>query len=106
MLEAGKMDRRISIEQKSVTKNDAGEEEESWSEYIAAWASKTDMRGSELFTARQDYPEVTTRWVMWYRTGIKHDMRINHSGVIYNIENVREIGRLEGLEIFATRQPD
>lgn len=98
-MRAGELDRRVTIEQPTETRDSYGEPVTTWSELATVWASREDMRGQERFTAQQVHSELTTVFRMRYRDDVTTKMRLKENGVIFDIEEVVETGRREGLEI-------
>lgn len=99
-MQAGKLDRRIDIEQRTLTKNAYGEETETWSVWATVWAQKRPKTGREYFEAQQERAESEVVWRIRHRTGIKvGEMRVNDGTHTYDIESVIEMGRREGLEL-------
>jgi len=108
-MQAGELDRRITIERYSSSINDFGEEVGAWNELATVWAGKTDVRDSERFSAQQVNSTITTRWRIRYLSkiaDINPKDRLTHNGLLYGIVAVKEIGRKEGLEITAAARND
>jgi SPP1 family predicted phage head-tail adaptor len=53
-LTAGRLDRRISIESKTVVQDEFGQPVETWAELATVWAHKRDIRANERFRAQQE----------------------------------------------------
>lgn len=101
MIPAGPLDRYVTIEQKTKTRDAYGAEIETWTTFAQVWASKRDIRGREYFAAQQVNAETDTVWRIRWIAGVKAEMRINWNGTLYDIQDIAEIGRREGLEIMA-----
>ena len=100
-MNAGKLDRRITLQRKSMTFNDAGEPVETWHEIATVWAEKVDMRGSERYTAAQTVAQLDTKFRIRYRQQITPIDRVLCYGRVYDVGGILEIGRREGLELHA-----
>lgn len=101
-MRAGRLDRRITIQGKSTTQSDSGEEVVSWVDVATVWAEKVENRGSERFATRQFVGHaVTTFRFRWSSTVavVTTEHRISYDGREFDITDVREIGRREGLEV-------
>lgn len=98
---AGKLDRKITIQERTLTQNATGEAETAWSTFTEAWAQKLDMAGREYFTAQQVNSEITTKFKTRHIDGLNMEMRISYDGLIYDIINIAELGRNVGIEIMA-----
>lgn len=104
-MRAGPLDRRIAIQGKTVSQSDSGEEQVSWATTATVWAAKVENRGAERFTAKQ----ITGHAVVTFRfrwsdatAAITSEHRIVYEGREYDVTDVREIGRHEGIEVDAT----
>lgn len=98
----GSLDRRIAIQRQSVTQAADGEEVVTWQDVATVWARKIENRGSERFTAQQFVGHaVRTFRFRWSTTvsEITDKHRIVFDGRNFNITDVREIGRREGIEV-------
>lgn len=101
-MRAGLLDRKITIQAKTVTQSDSGEEVETWSTLATVWAHKIENRGAERFTARQlTGNAVRTFQFRWSTTlsVLTVENQLVYEGVTYDITDVREIGRHEGIEV-------
>ena len=96
------MDRRVAIQSRTLTRNDYGEQVETWATLATVWGEKQDLRGREFFAARQVSADVTTRFRLRYRDDVTVLHQLVCDGVTYDINQVSEIGRQSGLEILAT----
>jgi SPP1 family predicted phage head-tail adaptor len=110
-VQASKLDRRIRIEQPSVTRNNLGEAVATWSTLAEVWAQKINLTGRELYAAQQVVPEAQLKFRIRWRADIKPNrdekMRIVdlRDAVTYGIQHIAEIGRQDGLEILV-RSPE
>jgi SPP1 family predicted phage head-tail adaptor len=98
-VQAGRLDRLITLQTRVLTRNAQGEEVVSYTDLADVWASKVDLRGREYFAAQQVNAEVTTRWQIYYRSDITYLHAVVYDGVTYDIQQVSEIGRRIGLEL-------
>ena len=101
-MRAGRLDRRVTIQTRTLTRNSYGEQVETWADDDTVWGERFDLRGREFFAARQVSADVTTRFRLRYRTGLTVLHRLVCDGVTYDIHQVSEIGRRQGLEILAS----
>lgn len=109
MPKSGQMDRRITIRRATVTKNDLGENVESWSDLATVWSAKEDIRDGERFAAQQTAAEITTRFRIRYSptvADVNPKDRLLYGEQTYGIVAVKEIGRRDGLEITASARAD
>ena len=95
-MRAGRLRNRVIIQSKSVTRNDYGEEVETWPEFDTLWGAVEPLRGDEFLEGRREGAELTTRIVIRYRDGITPEMRVSWDGHVYDIRaiiHVEERGR-------------
>lgn len=104
-MEAGKLDRRISIRQLTLTQDEVGGQVEDYeTERAAVWAQKRDLSGRELILAQQTAAEATVRFFIRFRSDVELTDRIVYDSENYDIQHIAEIGRGEGLEILTKRE--
>lgn len=103
-MQAGKLDRRVTIESYSTTRDANGGEVRSWSTLATVWANKHDMTGFERGVSNQEaLAEVETTWLIRYRSDVTAKMRLYDGVSYYNIEGIAEIGRKWGLQLKCKR---
>ena len=101
-MQAGRLDRRIIIQQKTVTFDSFGDETESWTELSTVWANVIVKSGRESFNNDQEIAERTVIFRIRYLSTVTERMRISYNSVFYDIESIKELGRREGMEISTT----
>lgn len=123
-MRAGRLDRLITIQRKSVTASDSGEPQESWATVgtLRRAASMSPVKGDERFSNPQinalEQVEVRVRYSADVAALTPQD-RIIYPALeeaspentpagrnIYDVLAVHEIGRREGLQIITQRRPD
>jgi head-tail adaptor len=121
-MRAGRIDRIITIQRKSVTYSSSGEPQETWAVLVERWwASIAAVSGDERFTGEQwvakEQTEFRIRWStvvadlspldrIIYPAPASGDMFEPPTRSIYNVMSVQEIGRMEVLQILAARRAD
>ena len=106
-MRAGDLDRSIDIQTSTATQNSVGEPILTWADVASAVPARVmPTRGGERFTAQQVVGDAVTTFRIRYRTGVTVRNRIVYDGKNWDIRDVREIGRREGLEIDATARSD
>lgn len=101
-MRAGLLDRRITIQGKSITQSDSGEEVVSWVDVAEVWAEKVEIRGLERFSIKQIVGHsVKTFRIRWSAdvVPITVEHRILFDGRLFDITDIREIDRRVGIEI-------
>lgn len=90
-MDAGKLDRRVTIETPATTRGETGGHEETWSTFATLWANVRDPADSRVSKV------VTIR----YRADITAAMRVRFAdGTTARISHLRELGRHEWLEVY------
>jgi SPP1 family predicted phage head-tail adaptor len=87
-MQAGKLNRRVTIEQQSTTQDEYGQPVETWTEVATVWADIRDITGKEFVSAQATQNPVQTKITIRYRAGILPAMRVVHGSDTYNIEAV------------------
>lgn len=111
-MRAGQLDRRIRFEQVLATGevNDVGEPVERWVTFREVWARKRSLQGSERFANQQFLAEVDAVYETRHFDDItpREELRFVDvaDGRAFDIKAVHEIGRREGLELFATARAE
>ena len=107
---AGLLDRRVTVQRRTLTRNEYGEQVETWTEYATVYASRNDFlvasTGKESFSALQTSAQETTRFRMRYRSDLLTTDRLVSDGRTYDIKQISEMGRRDGLEIIGVARLD
>ena len=108
-MQAGLLDRRVTLLRKTVTRGEANSPIDIWSSLATVWASRRDVTDIERLRADEIGAVLTTRFQIRYSPTVA-DLtpadRLSCDGRTYNIEGVRQLGREEGLEINASTRAD
>lgn len=109
MLNAGDLDRRITIQRNSPTKDAFGASKDNWADLATVWAKKIEVSDAERTRAAETAAIITTRFqVRWWSlvSDLNPKDRVLYGTLTYDIVAVKELGRREGLEISATARTD
>ena len=98
----GSLDKRIIIKAKTATEDTFGEAVETWITLDTVWGKKRDLRGSERYTAKQNLAGVDCVFTIRYRNDLTSLNVLECENIEYEITGVVELGRKEGLEIYAS----
>lgn len=100
----GKLDCRVTIQQKSSSLNALGEEVAVWTDLATVWAQVNPLRGKEFFAARETQSSAEVRFYMRFRSDITELMRLVWGGVNHDIvaKPMNVNGQSVLLEIMAT----
>jgi SPP1 family predicted phage head-tail adaptor len=101
-MNAGMMDRRVTIQAGTLTTNDFREEVKGWADEATVWASKREETGTERIRAGRVEERQAVTWQIRYRR-LPADRRLKDEDGIYEITGTREIGRRQFLEIQTVR---
>ena len=103
ILEAGKKNTPITIQQKVRAQTASGAITYSWQNIPVAaqmWAEKFDRSGVQGFVADKDVSRVVARFRVDYREDLSDEMRVVCKGKFYNIHYVLDLtGENEFLEL-------
>ncbi len=99
----GKLDRRVTLLARQITRDTYGDAAEQFIPLDDVWAGVIFNRGSEAFRAnegqRQAQVEVTFR-IRW-RSDLNRELRVDWDGASYDVTNVIELGRRAGADLQA-----
>ncbi len=108
-LRAGDLDRRITIERSTETRDGLNNPVKTWLPIATVWASKSDVSDSERVASQEVGAEIGTRFRIRRSrqvADINPKDRVIFEGRRYDISAVKEIGRREGLEISAVARSE
>lgn len=101
----GRMDRRVVLQRQIEPQNEYGEVEPIWTDQMSVWAQVQPIRGSERFQAEGLQTEATTEFLLRYSPTVAamtpKNWRIVYKEQHYDIEEVQELGRHDGVKILA-----
>jgi SPP1 family predicted phage head-tail adaptor len=98
-----KLDRRLIIQEPAETRDDYGQEVLTWSTFATVWAGVKLNIGKESFQTSERVKERVVDFKVRYRTDITANMRLLYDSNYYEIEDVVELGREDGLIIRGSR---
>jgi SPP1 family predicted phage head-tail adaptor len=106
-LRAGTLDRQVVIEVRSLTADGAGQMIETWATLVTVWMRILPQPGGERFAAQQVIGRAVTTFQARWRAGLTvHNHRLNYDGKRWDIQDIRELGRQEGVEIDAAARAE
>lgn len=85
---AHRLRHRVTIEQRTQTRDEWGGVVESWETVTIVPAEVYPLSGREFVAAQATQSGVTTKITIRYQAGIEPAMRVTHDGSIYNIRAV------------------
>lgn len=98
-MQAGPLDRRITIQTHTDTRDGAGEPVPAWTTLATVWANVLHLRGTEPFEGQQFNAQRVTVFTIRYRDDVDETMQVSFDGQTYDIEGISELGRRDGLEL-------
>ena len=102
-MNSGKLDKRILIETPSEGRDDYGQEVRTWSTFASMWAGIKLNIGKESFETSEKVKERVVDFKIRWRTDLNNEMRILYNSNYYEIEDIVELGREDGLIVRGSR---
>ncbi len=99
MINAGKMDRRITIERQTETVKPSGDVVKAWAIVAVVWAEIIQQSATEFFTGFGEAETGSIIFRIRYMPGITTVDRVTYNGSVYGLKEIKEIGRYEALEL-------
>ena len=88
MMEAGKLRKRVRLQELTEKQNDFGEIVRSYTTYATVWAAVKPLQGRELQFAQQINAEVTYKITIRYKFNVTSEHRVIHRKKILEIISV------------------
>jgi SPP1 family predicted phage head-tail adaptor len=98
-MEAGKLDRLVTLERATVVDDPFGGEVETWAPLATVPAEMLPISDGERFRYGEVAAEITTRWRIRWGYDVTAEDRLTYEGRVFAIVGVKEIGRHEGQEL-------
>lgn len=103
LLQAGKLDRKVTINRPTWTRDEGNERVPGEPDTTTRWASVRPAPGTERFQDAETAAAAPMRFVFrWEDDLVRVTDSITHDGRDYAVASVTEIGRREGIEVLAT----
>jgi SPP1 family predicted phage head-tail adaptor len=98
MANPGKMDRRVLIQKRTLTKDAAGGMVETWADHAHTWGEKVEESGKESELADAERGDNQTKWRVRYKSffiGVTatSGYRIKYKTEVFDITHAKEEGR-------------
>lgn len=89
----GKLDRRITIQKRTLTRGDTGARVESWADDYKLWAEKLDQRAAEKILGRAEKTENILAFRVRHCDSMDSTTnRVSYRGAVYDINSMIEEG--------------
>lgn len=92
MIAAGKLNRRIEIQKKTLTPDADGYKVESWEKLYTPMAYIQTVTGREFHAGRRLLADANMYFIIWYKSGVTTQNRIKYNGKIHEILSVEDVG--------------
>lgn len=89
----GDLDRRITLENYSTSRDSYGQETKTWSVVATVWASIGYEQASEKYMGDQLIAPTIITFLIRYRSGVNEKYRLQYNSVYYDILSVQEVDR-------------
>lgn len=89
-MEAGKLNRLITLQKRSITRDSIGNGVETWADHSTRWAEVITTGGSEFYAAQRLNAETTAVFKIRYTAAINTLMRIKFGSDLFDILNIAD----------------
>lgn len=101
-MNAGRLDRKISIQEPTTTRDDFGQSVDAFAEVAKVWAQRRDISAKENTETDQPVASTRTEWTIRWRSDIRETWRVVTTTdriQTFEIVGILELGRREGLRL-------
>lgn len=98
-MKAGPLDRRVTLQRFTETRDEYNEPIVAWTDLATVSAQVVQQSGREFLSADQTQAERRVLFRLRWFDGVTVLDRVSYGGRLHNIEEVKELGRREGLEL-------
>lgn len=108
-MQAGRLDRRITIQRATTVANDFNELVQTWATHATVWAHAAPVMDAEKIRAGEMLGLKSYRFTIRYSSDVADvdpTYRLTFDGRTYDVSGIKELGRREGLEITATARAE
>lgn len=99
MLSAGRLNKQVVIQSRSLAADEVGQNTITWVDVATVWAEVTALRGREFFAAAQTQQENSIKVRIRYRADVDQTCRLMYQGKPHDITGVTPIERDSMLEL-------
>jgi SPP1 family predicted phage head-tail adaptor len=108
-MDSSKLDRLIIIQWPSKTRSESGQEDIAWINLDTVWAQYfPQTTGKKYYAASQIVAEADAIFRIRFRDDVSRTMRLLYDSQTYDIQDIREVERKEGLDLLCKviREPE
>ena len=98
-MRAGKLDKLITIDRLSRTVDDYGTETEGWTPVASVRAQLVQSTTEEFMHSFGSSSEAATIFRIRHRDDLLSSDRVTYRGQSYDVKEIKELGRREGLDL-------
>ncbi|MDY8111163.1 phage head closure protein [Fulvimarina sp. 2208YS6-2-32] len=98
-MKAGKLDRKIALEREVETVDRYGTPSSVWTPIATVAAQRVTASTDEFLAASGERTETAMVFRVRYRTDVRLSDRVTFEGTAFNMIEIKELGRREGLEL-------
>lgn len=84
----GRLDRRVVLKEKSVTRDSVGGEVITWGEGVTVWAAKVPVGGGRFFNAEAKQYDSSFQYQIRHRTDVKTGWRLVHADDVFEVVSI------------------
>jgi len=95
----GSLDRKVTIQRRGFVQTETGEIVQGWTDLATVYAEVRQRSGREFFVAGGTGAERLVVFFIRFFPGLTVSDRVSYDGLAHDIEEVREIGRRDGIEL-------
>jgi SPP1 family predicted phage head-tail adaptor len=100
-VKAGQLDRRVQLLRRTITRGTGGEALEAYADAGTEWAARLPLTAREIERDAATQGQAEVKFRIRHRADVKAEWRCVCEGVTYDITGIEELGRREGLHLFA-----
>lgn len=105
-MNAGRLDRKISIQQPTTTRDAFGQSVDTFAEVAQVFAQRRDIAGKETSESDQPVASTRTEWTIRWRADIRETWRVVTTTdriQTFEIVGILELGRREALRLICVQ---
>lgn len=102
LMDPGALDRRITIQARTMSRDDTGSRIESWVDLVSVWAKREKETADESTIAGSERPRQRLTWKIRHRVVDSTSHRITYKGDTFEIVGITEAGGRENFLILET----
>lgn len=87
-MDFSRLDRQITIQQKTISRNEVGEEVQSWSTFATCFAQRLSRPGNEFYEAGKINSEELVYFLIRHVDGLDTAMRVLDGSLVYDLTSI------------------